>query len=177
MQEQVRLIIEGFDNTGKSTISKALGQTTRTPVFKNNLEGRLFRGVGINYYHNLQIGTPTLIQFMEQTWGPKQGAIFDRFLPSEFAYSQAYKRQTDFDLIWEFDQRLADLDFGLIICYKPEIKDFEDDLVKAEMNDVVSQYFLEYSLQTKMPTLILNTGDENIDAQIKSINYWLKGNK
>lgn len=171
-----RLIIEGFDNTGKSTIAAALSKQYNTPVFKNKLEGRLFRGVGINYYHNLQIATPTLIQFMEDTWGTLDGIIFDRFLPSEYAYSQAYGRQTDLDLIWEFDKQLANLGFSLIICYKPNILNFTDDLVKVEMNSDVTRNFLKYSFNTRMPTLVMNTSDENTDEQVKIITGWLEKN-
>ena len=171
---QHRIIFEGFDNTGKSTIAAALSKRLGIPLFKNDLHDTLFAGGDVTYYHNLKVASPSLVQFMQQTWGPLDGVIMDRFIPSEYAYAMAYNRQTDYDLIWELDSKLADLDFMTILCVKKDIPNFEDEFVDAEMNNTVTNFYLDYLAESRMKSLILDTSDQDIEKQFSIISHWLR---
>lgn len=168
-----RIIFEGFDNTGKSTLAKHFGSLLDLPVFKNPAEKELFNGEEFNFLTNLQYVGPFIVSFLEQTLKMRDGIIFDRFLPSEFAYSIAYRRGTDLNLLRALDNKLNDLGFVTILCYKSTYHEFIDEVVKLEMADKVNEAYIQFTEWTSMPTLFLDTTDEDLRFQTRRIVQFL----
>jgi hypothetical protein len=167
MDRAPRIILEGFDNAGKTSIAKELSRCLNIPYFKNSAEKELFAGHKYNFKENLEYVGPYILGYWEQTLGG--GIVLDRFTPSEFAYSRAYNRPTNETLIWDLDRRLSSLGFMFVFCYKTHYRSFEDNLVTLEKLQGVNDGFFEYYEKTAMNKMILDTTIENLESQISKI--------
>jgi hypothetical protein len=162
----------GLDRTGKTTISKEFSNLTDIPYFKNPSEKKIFKNdnlLALNYV------APTIYEICKQT---DYSFIFDRGFPCEYAYSKAYNRETDYDLIFEIDRKFSFLNTTIILCDKPNLFDnFQDDLVQKDKIKDIQKYYKEFINKTKCKVLYLDTSDENLDSQLKFLQQtWINNN-
>jgi thymidylate kinase len=165
------IIFEGADKSGKTTIAKELSKRTGLPIFK----------VQRNKYNwdkdaNLQYGTEQITQFLEQTGA---SVILDRFHPSDYMYSKLFGRTVNMKKVREIDARLAEIGTVIVYCYKdPEfyVEDEEDkDFVNSSMYDRMTSLYQQFAtLSSSCKHIFLNTSDQDIEKQIKTIKKLLK---
>jgi len=160
------LIMEGHDKAGKTTIAEALSKQISYPIFKDPRRKQIIK-------HNdtsaaVQAGL-LLANFMHCT---KPDIILDRFYPSEIVYSQVLNRKTNIWDLWKTDRIMANTEARIILCYKSNIKQ-KDEIHNIEILKQVKDKYFEFANKTKCNTLMLDTTDEGINAQIQKILDWI----
>lgn len=161
------IIFEGADRSGKTTISTALSKMLNIPRFKVE-RNKYFWDV----FCNINYLDEGVTQFIEQT---QASVILDRWVPSDYVYSKLFNRDISYRKIWEIDQRFAEMNTLLVICYKDKDKyivDEEDaDFVNPSMYEKMFELYQEYVKQSKIKNvLFLNTSDEDLSQQLLNIN-------
>lgn len=159
------IIFEGHDKSGKSTIAAALSRQLGVPMFKVKRDKYWWDPMV-----NLLYLTEGITQFMEQTLHP---VILDRWHPSDYVYSKLFNRDISQRKINELDDRMAKLDTLIVFCFKDKasyIEDLEDkDFVNIDLYDRMTEYYMEYSRQTKCRTLWINTSSQKLQEQLDLI--------
>lgn len=162
-------IFEGPDRSGKTTIACEIALRSNLQYFKNKAETQLFKKGGDTFKTQLEFCGPYLITLLEQLDFRGNGIVFDRLMPSEFAYSFAFDRETNEDVIWWMDQKMADMGYKLVVCYKSFYNMWDDDVVKRQKVPLIIEGYRRYTKLTKMPHITIDTMDEDLDAQIATI--------
>ncbi len=163
--KQTIIIFEGHDKSGKSTIAKALSERIQIPIFKVKRNKYLWDAtVNLNYL------TEGITQFIEQT---KSSVILDRWHASDYVYGKLFDRDVSYRKIFEIDERLAEIDALIVVCYKKEsayIPD-EEDKEFITMNDYskMTELYKEFILETKCRFVFIDTSDENLEHQLDII--------
>lgn len=166
------IIFEGADQSGKTTIAKALAEKLNYSYFKNPSQKKQFK---IRSNRVVWIAEAAyLIALLEQTDLDK--IVLDRWVGSEFAYSFAFNRSTRYDLVFEFDDKMADLGAMMIYCVKDNYENYEDDLISEEDREKIREGFRRYLHKTEIPTFYLNTTDEDLKKQLTLIENFIKEN-
>lgn len=165
------IIFEGVDNTGKTSIAKALANRYYLSYFKNESQDVFFRN---NSREFAFIEANYLFNLMRQTHLAKEPLILDRHMPSEFVYSKVYNRPLDLDRIFHVDKKLSKLNAGIIYCYKDSFEDFEDKFVDKTHLNKLKEAYEEYFEKTAMKVLRLNTTNEDLETQLSEIKKFMK---
>ena len=124
----MKLIIEGPNNVGKSTLIHVITEIFSTYEFE------------VEHLSNL---TPNSTEFHKDLLNAPKNVIFDRFCLSEIVYAPIFGRKPKFTLeesisiVDEFKDDtivvLVDADYEFIVkAYKNKQEDFDYDFVKAE---------------------------------------------
>lgn len=163
--KQTIIIFEGHDKAGKSTIAKALSEKIQVPIFKVKRNKYLWDAVV-----NLNYLTEGITQFIEQT---QSSAILDRWHASDYVYGKLFDRDVSYRKIFELDERFADMDALIVICYKKEASYIPDEEDKEfiTMNDYskMTDLYKEFILETKCRFVFIDTSDENLETQLQTI--------
>lgn len=167
-KEKRILLFEGPDRCGKTEIGSALARNLNITYFKNKSEHENF--INEDTLVKFKIETQYLLQQLKGLEYKNNGIVLDRHFPSEYVYSKVYKRKTDEDLIWHFDNEFAKLGTVLIYCYKSEYKYFSDEIIKLEeIGKIRDVYENDYLKKTKMQVISIDTSDEDLDTQLTTI--------
>lgn len=166
------VIFEGPDNTGKSHIGKELSRLTGITYFKNADEHRYFLSDPKYFIHAIRYVDTYFTSYLEAS---NASIILDRAWPSEWIYSQALGRTTDFRTLRELDERHAAMGTHIVITWRRDYSLKKDDYDQVNNNiDKIHQLYMEFAEWTKCKTLLLNVDDENLEREIaeirKSIN-------
>jgi thymidylate kinase len=161
------IIFEGPDLCGKTEIGKALSKELKMSYFKNTAEHNSFRED--SFTQSAFIESNYLFSLLNQINFPDNGIILDRHMPSEYVYSKVYNRKTNFDLIWETDNKFANLNTTIIYCFKTKYKDFNDEVISFDKIEKIKEMYEDYFSKTKIKVIRLNTTDENLEREIKEI--------
>ena len=161
-------IFGGPDRSGKTTIAKALSQLTGAQYYKAANQRQFWTEERDNFKLLLEYHGPSMIDFLENV-GLPGGLIFDRFTPCEFAYSRAYGRETNRDVIFNIDKRLAAMGYVFVYCWKDDYVDWDDDLIEESMIGKLMSGYDAYASKSKMHTIFLNTTDQKLDTQLLQI--------
>ena len=165
MKQQTIIIFEGIDMCGKSTIAKALSLKLEIPIFKMNLPKHFW-----DFLIHQRYATEAITQMFEQTG---QSAILDRSFLSDYMYSCLFNRPYDKATHVLTDERFAKMNALVVYCYKDE-ESFQEDTEDADfitMNDY-KKMMIHYDLvldETNCRHIRLNTSDENLEEQLKTI--------
>lgn len=165
------IIFEGADETGKTNIAEKLAKLHGFSYFKNHQEHKNFTSDSFKNTAFIEAGY--LIDLLKQINIPN-GIILDRHMPSEWVYSKVYDRETNDSAIWEVDKQLANLNAVMIYCYKQHYEKFDDEIIKFDDIENIKSKYQEYLKHTKIPTLQLETTDENLDREVAEIENFLK---
>lgn len=165
MKKQTIVIFEGADQSGKSTIAKALSEQLSIPVFKIERTNTWW-----DPYINLRYATEAVTQFIEQT---NSSVILDRWMGSDFMYDKLFNRHSDRKKIFDIDKRLAKRRALLVICYK-QPKYYTDDKKDGELFDTsayttMTKIYKKYATLTSCKVLLLDTSDQNLKEQLNKI--------
>lgn len=165
------IIFEGPDRCGKTEIGKALANKLKLSYFKNSYEHSNFSNNG--FISTAFVEANFLLDLLNQVDFKENGLILDRNIPSEWVYSKVFNRETKEELIFEIDKKLADLGAIIIYCYKDKYENFDDEVIELEKIEKLKNKYIEYLELSKIPSLILNTTDENLEKQLNEIYKWI----
>lgn len=165
------LIIDGIDNTGKTTIAKVLAEELDLYYFKNPSEQLRFKNEDFN--NSAIVETQYLLSLLKQVQF-KKGIIFDRHLPSLFAYSDAFDRPLDLELFKSLEMQFVKHNFKVIYCHKDKFKEWHDEFVDVNHINVLQSAFNYYFQETLFEHFYINTTDENLEEQLEEIKMWLQ---
>ena len=169
MNKQIIIFFIGVDKSGKTTISQELSKQINIPYFKNPSEKVLF---DVNHIDALHYEGNVMYEFLSQT---NYSIIRDRDFICEYAYSKAYNRKTDYDFIFNLDEKYSKLNSFIVYCYKDKYENFIDEYVLEYKIPLIKHFYSEYLQKTKIKHLSLNTTDENLQEQINTIMQFIKG--
>jgi len=166
------IIFEGHDNSGKTSIATNMARMWNYQYFKSHLQAKHFKER--TFLQALRFETDYLLDFLEQVQVGGKGLIIDRHLPSEFAYSFAFDRETDHEYIWNADEKLAKMRACIIYCYKDEVINYEDHLIDESKVQAIKEGYEWYLEKTKMKYLKLNTTNQILHEQLAQIGAFVR---
>lgn len=152
------IIFEGPDNSGKTHIALELSKRTLIPYFKHKKVEDTAQ-----FTKNVDLFLSEFAQIVPFS------VIFDRHIATEYVYGQVFNRLVPFDEIYQIDENYSKLDTYIILCVKRVYKNYHDEHTpKSKLKEIIRQYnsFLKW---TKCKVLVLDTTDENLEKQIKTI--------
>jgi thymidylate kinase len=167
MNPQKIFILDGPDGCGKTNIGMELSRRLSIPYFKNHDEHRYFRKNPDYFVQAIRYIDTYFTSYLEQT---KSSVILDRAWPSEFVYSQALNRETDFKVLRELDKRHRDLGTRIIIPVRSSYHDVKDDY--QEINEKIQKIhdlYMDFAIWSSCDVQILNVDDEDLEREISEI--------
>jgi len=173
-KQQKILIFEGPDGCGKTNIARELERVIGIPYFKNESEWSCFEDDPSYFINAMTYGDPYFLSYLEQT---KASVIMDRWYPSEWVYSKAFKRPTDYGVLRSIDDRAAALDAKIIIpcrtSYDGVVDQFES--IKPAILQDIEEIYRAFSDWTNCDTFFLNVDDENLDRELFEVLNFVGG--
>ena len=118
------VIYDGPDSCGKSEMAKELSRRLGISYFKNADEHRYFLKDPSYFLNAIRYVDTYFTSYLESSGA---SIILDRAWPSEWIYSQALGRKTDFDLLRELDNRHAKLGTVIVIPSRSSYVKMRDD--------------------------------------------------
>jgi thymidylate kinase len=165
MQNTQKLIIfEGHDMAGKTTISQALSKQLNIPIIKIERNHKW-----VDPLVELIYGSEVHCQTAQQSG---YSFIYDRLYPSEYAYSRVLGRVTAHEQILKLDERYAAMGALIVVCYK-DPKAYQDDdkaIIDVAHYTALTEWYREFAKFTKCKIIFIDTTDENLEAQLETIN-------
>jgi thymidylate kinase len=171
MNKQTIIVLEGHDKSGKTHIAAALSAELNIPSFKA-IRSRFWWGPIVKIIYLVEC----IMQFIEQSG---TSIILDRWIPSDYVYSKLFDRDISYRKIWEIDERLSKLNTTIVFCYKKDekfIHDVEDEMfINESQYRKMTELYRDYSHQSKVKNILfLDTSDENLVEQLKTIKSYIK---
>lgn len=172
-EKQTVIHFIGHDNSGKSSIAKALSHELRIPYFCNPHNAQYHSGNNnISYLH-----AEGLLEFhLLSECG--FSLIRDRNYICEIVYSAMYNRETDIEFIHSLHKAYCTFpNFSIIYCYKEQFREkFEDEYVKEEeIFGLKALYGAAIKLLPHQEKVLwLDTTNEDLGHQIKTIKEFIK---
>ena len=161
---QKLIILEGPDRTGKSNIAQELSRRLFVPYFKNNDEVKNFLDPKDYYVNVLRYADPYFVSYLKQTG---HSVIIDRHYPSEWVYSQVFKRKTDIEALRRTDEAMAGLGVKIVICWRSSYANREDDdfpgVINEEKLQKIHDGYVKFREWTQCESIWLNVDDENLN--------------
>lgn len=161
------IIFEGPDNSGKTSIAKALSAGIGIPYFKYSVINKN------NFVHGspdaiLESGYFSLLLLSQMKGGD---IIIDRHYPSEYAYGQVVRKKRNIKALRKTDDVCASIKEHLIVvCYKDTDNFKEDDFVKKKYYKALKNEYIKFAKKfTRANVLLLETSDENLAKQLDAI--------
>ena len=167
MTKQKIILFEGPDKCGKTTIAKELSKFIDIPYFKFTAHDYWDKS---EYELATKFDQPFLAELLRQTG---QSIIIDRGYPSEYVYGSAYNRNPDLDLIAKLDNMFAKLNTTIVFCYKRKHNEV-DEKVNVSKYATLRNLYQSFMLVTKCNGVLLDTTDQDLNKQIKTITERLK---
>lgn len=165
-EQEMIIIFEGPDNSGKTTIAKATAEKLHIPYFKYSVINK----------KNFLLGSPDAI--LESSYyslqllaHAKTDIIIDRHYPSEYVYGQVVRKKRNLKMLKEIDKKMAEIKGHLIvICYKNKDNFKEDDFVHKKYYKALKNEYVKFANKfTIANTLLLETSDEDLNSQLAKI--------
>lgn len=175
MQSQQLYMLVGPDRCGKTNIASALSQLLSIPVYKASNEHGNFLRAQEKFLTSLCYADPARLDLIKQL---RANVIFDRGYPCEAVYSQVFKRQTNYDMIYQLDSEYAVLGLKIILCTRKSFNGISDDLNTKLKNNVlesISNKYQQFLSTSKCDVLTLYVDDENINRELEEINKFIIG--
>jgi len=167
-RNQLVVVLDGPDCTGKSEISQALSKVLGVKCFKNPLEGTLFRNR--TFQEEMKYVPEYIASFLKQTG---TSVIFDRHYPAEYAYAKTFKREFDEDKFWKIDKAFAEVGTKIIICHKAAYTNYSDDLVPIGAQEEIFSHFLTFATRSACKNFFIDTSSQNLNDQLSTIVNWV----
>lgn len=168
---QTIVILDGPDNTGKTNIGKALSNDIGVPYFKNKDEHRYFLKDPEYFIHAIRYVDTYFTSYLETSGA---SIILDRAWPSEWIYSQALHRKTDFQVLRELDDRHVALGTCIVIPWRSDYSNVKDDYTQVNDNiEKIHKLYMDFSEWTNCKCLKLNVDDENLSREISEIKEFI----
>lgn len=167
------VIFDGPDGCGKTNMAQELSRRTGVPYFKNMDEHKYFLKDPKYFLHAIRYVDTYFTSYLESSGA---SVILDRAWPSEWIYSQALGRETDFDLLRQLDERHANLGTVIVIPSRSDYSKVVDDYDNINDNLVrIHELYQQFAKWTKCKTILVNVDDENLDREMSEILGGLNG--
>lgn len=153
------IIFEGLDKSGKSTIAQELSKILNIPYFKFNVWSYFKKD---QFKNATYFDQPYLLEFLKQTG---TSVIVDRAYPSEVVYAPVFKREHDKEFLNKLDEEHAKLGTIIVICIKKDVSE-QDEVIPKEKYDEIIKGYLEFSINSKCKTILLDTSSLDLQSQI-----------
>jgi hypothetical protein len=165
--KQKIIILDSPDSCGKTNIGKELSSLTGIPYFKNSDEHKYFLKEPEYFIHAIRYVDTYFTSYLESSGA---SVILDRAWPSEWVYSQALGRKTDFGVLRELDTRHSHLGTNIVIPYRSDYSNVNDDYQQVNDNiRKIHDLYMDFSQWTKCKVLLMNVDDENLSREIRDI--------
>jgi len=159
------VIYDGPDSCGKSEMAKELSRRLGISYFKNADEHRYFLKDPSYFLNAIRYVDTYFTSYLESSGA---SIILDRAWPSEWIYSQALGRKTDFDLLRELDNRHAKLGTVIVIPSRSSYAKMRDDYESINNNiATIDTLYHEFASWTKCSVIKLNVDDEDMDREMR----------
>lgn len=171
------IIYEGPDRCGKSEQAKELSRRLGIPYFKNMDEHKYFINDPSYFLNAIRYVDTYFTSYLESSGA---SVILDRAWPSEWIYSQALRRQTDFELLRKLDERHAQLGTAIVIPSRSDYGGVVDEYDSINKNLLlIHDLYKEFAGWTKCKVIQLNVDDEDLDREMKETmsglaDFWSK---
>ena len=168
------VIFDGPDMCGKTEMAQELSSRLGIPYFKNEFEWDYFEEDPSYFKNALTYGDPYFASYLSQTGA---SVIMDRWYPSEWVYSQVFKRETNSSVLSTVDHVLASLEAMIVIPFRTSYDGLTDqfDSVTTEKMQEIEGVYHDFAEWTKCRVLWLNVDDENLDREMKEILAFIEG--
>lgn len=160
------IIYEGPDRCGKSEQAKELSRRLGIPYFKNMDEHKYFISDPSYFLNAIRYVDTYFTSYLESTGS---SVILDRAWPSEWIYSQALGRKTDFDLLRSLDERHARLGTVIVIPRRSDYAGVMDEYESINKNIArIDELYGMFADWTKCDVVKLNVDDEDLQREMKT---------
>lgn len=161
------IILEGVDRCGKTNIGKELSHRSGVPYFKNSDEHKYFLKDPKYFINAIRYVDTYFTSYLEAS---KASVILDRAWPSEWVYSQALGRTTDFAVLRELDDRHVALGTTIVLVHRSDYSKVKDDYDVVNDNlQKIHDLYMEFSEWTRCRKVLLNVDDEDLEREIHHI--------
>lgn len=161
------VIFDGPDSCGKSEMAKELSRRLSVPYFKNHDEHKYFLSDPKYFLNAIRYVDTYFTSYLEASGA---SVILDRAWPSEWIYSQALRRETDFDLLRELDNRHARLGTVIVVPRRSCYSNMRDDYESISKNIIaIDALYGEFIKWTKCNVIELNVDDEDLEREMREI--------
>lgn len=169
---QTIVIFDGPDGCGKTNIATELSKLVCIPYFKNRTEWTAFEKFDDYFVNAIRYADPYFISYLEQS---RASVILDRAFPSEWVYSQAFGRATDFKQLIFSDRAYAALGTRIVIPVRSSYDHVRDQFsqIDAEKLREIDKLYRAFAEWTKCKTLFLNVDSENVVEQVGQIAMFM----
>lgn len=155
MRQQKIVIFDSPDGTGKTNISQALSLDLKVPYFRMATQHDNWRKG--KFKEALEFDQTYIAEFLRQT---KTSVIIDRAYPSEWVYSQVYKRETNMDVLDLVDAKFASMGAFIVIPVRRDYaKARADEVVENSMLPVLHEKYMEFRKWTRCKTITIYVDD------------------
>lgn len=165
MGKQQIIMFEGEDCSGKTNIAGTLSKILEIPVYKP-VGQELMRGNNLNLIRDKILEGLVVADILKQIG---VSLIFDRYYPSEFAYSRALGRIFHEKELKEVDLAFSKLNTFIIICYKNNLDNYNDDIINKNYVLKIQKEYKSFADWTRCQKIFLNTTDQDLNREIKEI--------
>lgn len=156
------ILCEGPDGVGKTNISQALASHYHIPYFKVSTEHSNWKSNSFKSSIPFDVLLP---QFVEQT-----GVEFisDRCYISEIVYSRVFKRDTDWEALWQIDREWANQNAIIIMPLRRDYSKVTDELVEQKFMDLLHDEYMNFSYETNCHVIkiLVDDYDDDIERQL-----------
>lgn len=165
--DQKIIVLEGPDGCGKTNIGHGLTTELKIPYFKVNSEADNWRKG--RFKEALEFDQTYILQFLQQTG---YDVIIDRAWPSEWVYSQVYRRETNMTLLEKIDREHSKLGTTIVMPVRRDYsKNRHDDLVDNGMLPALHDKYMEFMEWTHCSVVSLFVDDykDNLKRELEVI--------
>lgn len=139
MRTQKVIIMEGPDGCGKTEIGKELAKQMGIPYFKVSSEHENWKKG--KFKEALRFDQTYISDFLKQTG---YSCVIDRAWPSEYVYSDIFKRETDIHTLCEVDSAFSNINATVVLCMRNSYYEVKDELVPNEKLEEIHKKYLTF---------------------------------
>lgn len=159
------IIYEGPDRCGKTEQAKELSRRLGIQYFKNTDEHKYFLSDPSYFINAIRYVDTYFTSYLESSGS---SIILDRAWPSEWIYSQALGRQTDFDVLRQLDDRHAKLGTVIVIPSRSDYSRVSDDYENINRNiNRIHDLYEKFASWTNCSVIKVNVDDEDLEREMK----------
>lgn len=166
------IFLDGCDGCAKTSIAKFLSKTLNVPYFKNVRQKMFFENDPGYFARAMKYGDPYFGDYLKQTGA---SVILDRGFPSEFAYSRAFNRPTDMNMLRIVDEIYAELGSKILIPFRSDYSIVKDEFnaINLEKLNQLDEFYRDFCEWTKCDVMRFCVDDEDIEKQMQLIMPFL----
>lgn len=161
------VVVDGPDGTGKTNIAYALSKAMDVPYFRMPSQHENWRKG--RFKEALEFDQTYIAEFLRQT---RMGVVIDRAYPAEWAYSRAFGRETNEEVLQQVDTAFARFGAYIVVPLRHDYSENKrDELVPNEMLPVLHTRYEEFCRWSKCSTIriYVDAFDNSLSRQIPKI--------